>query len=53
MVPLVTLFAAGAYRIPALWCRGAALRRVKLVSVGLLLGVFSYAGDLESYPENP
>lgn len=45
MIPLVAIFAAGAYQIPRFWHDTNSSRRLKLLSAGLLLAVFSYAAN--------
>ncbi|NBB78001.1 MAG: hypothetical protein GVY36_00910 [Verrucomicrobia bacterium] len=45
LVPLVTIFAAGAYQMPRFWHRANNSRRLKLLFAGLVLGVFSYGAN--------
>lgn len=50
LLPLMAIFAAGAYQIPRIWQRLEDFSRLRLIFAGLLLAVFSYAADFVGDP---
>lgn len=50
LIPLVAIFAAGAYQLPRIWHRSNNSRRLKFIWAGLLLAVLSYAPQLITGP---